>query len=473
MNRLNIQKHLYNPVSRDYFARILAYSLSAVGITYGIFTQTLPAHMDRFVLFLAIYPHFGTMLFSAVEHFFPGKSKSLSVAADALIFGSTIVAAGLPPVASIMLVMVMTCSSMIRFGLISLVMLPILMLASGGVTLYIYPQPLMQPAPLSLTLMSALLVSVYMVYLAWVIRQRQRGFLELKNRADEQQKRYTLLANNLTKYLSPQVWHSIFAGRKSARIESQRKKLTVFFSDIKGFTELSEELEAEALTEMLNQYLTEMSKIALKYGGTIDKFVGDSIMIFFGDPKTRGPKKDALAAVSMAIAMRRHMKILRNQWRTQGVERPLQIRMGINTGYCTVGNFGAENRMDYTLIGKEVNLASRLESLAEANQILISHETWSLVKDTILCQNQGEVPIKGFSRLVHCYKVVDFRRNLGERPTYMDFETRGFSIYLDKDNIDSESRKEILENLEEASKRLEKSLGYEVEAVEKKDKTTT
>ncbi len=466
MNRLDLQQHLHNPVSRDYFARILAYSLSTICITYGIFSQTLPEHMKIYALLLAIYPHFGTMMFSAVEHFWPRKSKTLSVSTDALIFGSTIVAAGLPPVASIMLIMVMTCSTMIRFGAISLVILPILMLASGGVTLYLIPQPLMQPAPLSLTFSTAVLVSIYMVYLSWVIRQRQQGFLELKNRADEQQKHYTMLASNLTKYLSPQVWHSIFAGRKSAKIESQRKKMTIFFSDIKGFTELSEELEAEALTDMLNQYLTEMSRIALKYGGTIDKFVGDSIMIFFGDPKTRGPKKDALAAVSMAIAMRRHMKILRKQWRTQGVERPLQIRMGLNTGYCTVGNFGAENRMDYTLIGKEVNLASRLENLAEANQILISHETWSLVKDTILCHNQGEVPIKGFNRSVNCYRVLDFRRNLGERPTYMDFETQGFSIYLDKDNINAESKKEILENLQEASKRLEKNLAYEAESAE-------
>ncbi|MRI32363.1 adenylate cyclase [Endozoicomonas sp. OPT23] len=362
--------------------------------------------------------------------------------------------------------MVISYSSMLRFGPVSLIALPLLMLASGGVTLYLIPQPLMQPAPLTLTFSAAVLISIYMIYLAWVIRQRQRGFMELKNRADEQQQRYTMLASNLTKYLSPQVWHSIFAGRKTAKIESQRKKLTIFFSDIKGFTELSEELEAEALTDMLNQYLTEMSRIALKYGGTIDKFVGDSIMIFFGDPKTRGPKKDALAAVSMAIAMRRHMKILRKQWKKQGIERPLQIRMGINTGYCTVGNFGAENRMDYTLIGKEVNLASRLESMADANQILISHETWSLVKDTILCHNQGEVPVKGFNRAVHCYRVLDFRRNLGEKPGYMDFETNGFSIYMDKDNIDAESRKEILQSLQEASKRIEKSLEYEVEALE-------
>src|SRR3546814_8870353 len=112
----------------------------------------------------------------------------------------------------------------------------------------------------------------------------------------------------------------------------------------------SEELEAEALTDLLNSYLNEMSKICLKYGGTIDKFVGDCVMVFFGDPASQGAKKDAVAAVSMAITMRKHMKVLRQQWRAQGITKPMEIRMGINTGYCTVGNFGADTRMDYTII---------------------------------------------------------------------------------------------------------------------------
>src|SRR3546814_19058935 len=85
-------------------------------------------------------------------------------------------------------------------------------------------------------------------------------------------------------------------------------------------------------------------------------------MVFFGDPASQGAKKDAVAAVSMAITMRKHMKVLRQQWRAQGITKPMEIRMGINTGYCTVGNFGADTRMDYTIIGRDVNLASRLES---------------------------------------------------------------------------------------------------------------
>ena len=113
------------------------------------------------------------------------------------------------------------------------------------------------------------------------------------------------LSNQLAKYLSPQVYESIFTGKSEVRVASQRKKLTVFFSDLEGFTETVERLESEDLTKLLNHYLTEMSKIALFHGGTIDKYVGDAILIFFGDPETRGDKEDALACVRMAIAMRK------------------------------------------------------------------------------------------------------------------------------------------------------------------------
>ncbi len=108
--------------------------------------------------------------------------------------------------------------------------------------------------------------------------------------------------------------------------------------------------------------LTEMSKIALEYGATIDKYIGDAILAFFGDPESKGVKEDATACVEMAIAMQRRMRELQSQWLDSGLGKPFQLRIGINTGYCTVGNFGSEDRMDYTIIGNEVNLASRLES---------------------------------------------------------------------------------------------------------------
>ena len=143
---------------------------------------------------------------------------------------------------------------------------------------------------------------------------------------------------------------------------------------------------------MLNHYLTEMSAIALSYGATIDKYVGDAIVIFFGDPETRGVNKDALACVEMAIAMRKRMRELQDVWRASGIERPLQCRIGINTGYCTVGNFGSEDRMDYTIIGGGVNLASRLEAAATPGEILVSYETYAAVRSGSTARSAGPYP---------------------------------------------------------------------------------
>ena len=160
------------------------------------------------------------------------------------------------------------------------------------------------------------------------LKQRENQLAD-KSRALEQ------LSNQLAKYLSPQVYQSIFTGKQEVKITSRRKKLTVFFSDIAGFTETTDRLQSEDLTRLLNHYLTEMSEIANSYGATIDKYVGDAIVIFFGDPETRGVKEDALACVGMAIAMRKKMQELQGVWRASGIEKPLQSRIGINTGYCT------------------------------------------------------------------------------------------------------------------------------------------
>lgn len=220
------------------------------------------------------------------------------------------------------------------------------------------------------------------------------------------------LSAKLAKYLAPQVYNSIFSGKQDVRIESRRKKLTICFSDIAAFTETTDKMESEELTQLLNQYLTEMSKIALSFGATIDKYVGDAILMFFGDPETRGIREDAIACVSMALAMQERMGELGETWRSVGIEMPLRCRIGIHTDYCTVGNFGSEDRMDYTIIGGAVNLAARLEEEAAPGSVLISYETFAHVKDLIHCEETGRVQIRGIAYPVATYRVVDFKANL-------------------------------------------------------------
>ncbi len=262
------------------------------------------------------------------------------------------------------------------------------------------------------------------------------------------------LASKLSVYLSPQIYQSIFSGKKNVKIEAYRKKLTVFFSDIKGFTEITDKLEPEVLSTLLNSYLNEMSQIALKYGGTIDKFVGDAILIFFGDPETKGEREDAKSCVLMAIEMQKRMSHLRGIWQDQGITNPLEIRIGINTGYCNVGNFGSKNRLDYTIIGGEVNLASRLESNAMTGQILISQETYALIKNDIFCEKKDEIKVKGIAHKIQTYEVVGLYSEITQRRNFLKDEFDGFNLNIDL-NISKKSK--VINSLEQMLEKLKKN----------------
>jgi class 3 adenylate cyclase/phosphoglycerate-specific signal transduction histidine kinase len=279
------------------------------------------------------------------------------------------------------------------------------------------------------------------------LKQRENQLAD-KSRALEQ------LSNQLAKYLSPQVYESIFTGKQEVKIASRRKELTVFFSDIAGFTETTDRLESEDLTRLLNHYLTEMSRIALSYGATVDKYVGDAILIFFGDPETRGVKEDALACIEMAIAMRKRMLELQHVWRASGLEKPLQCRIGINTGYCTVGNFGSEVRMDYTIIGGGVNLASRLEAAATPGEILISFETYANVRDRIHCEERGHISVKGIAYPVATYQVVDAYENLGIDRLFIHEERPNLRLDLNLAAMSASDRGHAATVLREALNRL-------------------
>jgi len=269
-----------------------------------------------------------------------------------------------------------------------------------------------------------------------------------RQRIRESKQRVEEFANKLSKYLSPQVYSQIFLGKKDVRIESYRKKLTIFFSDIRGFTTLTDSMESEELSNLLNNYFNEMAKIAIKYGGTIDKYIGDSIMIFFGDPESQGIHNDAKNCVLMALEMRARLHKLREDWINQGLSKEFRIRMGINTGYCTVGNFGSEDRLDYTIIGGQVNLASRLESAANVDQILISHETYALIKDTIACAKKDSITVKGIAHPVQTYEVLDLRIKVDLTNSLIEESNDGYQLKIDLLKIIPE---EALKKLDQAS----------------------
>jgi len=283
--------------------------------------------------------------------------------------------------------------------------------------------------------------------------KNQKISKELNVKLDEKNKILSGVSKKLSKYLSPQIYNSIFMGQKEVKLTASRKKLTIFFSDIANFTNITANIESEDLTKVLNKYLDEMSSIALKHGATIDKFIGDAIMIFFGDPDSKGEKEDALSCISMALDMRKRINELGKYWSDSGVNEPFKIRMGIATGYCTVGNFGSEDRMDYTIIGSFVNLASRLENKAEMNEILIANETHALIKDDVFCEKKDIVFVKGIPYPIHTYKVVDFFENLVNKDEINE-TIDGFSIYIDNEYI-KENREMLVHKLNGVIKKIQ------------------
>ena len=276
---------------------------------------------------------------------------------------------------------------------------------------------------------------------------------ELKRREQdltEKSEALAALSSKLAKYLAPQVYDSIFTGQQDVKIVSKRKKLTVCFSDLVGFTEITDKMESEDLTQLLNHYLTEMSKIALQYGATIDKYVGDAIVMFFGDPTTLGVKEDALACVQMAIAMQKRIGELAHEWSNSGIETVVRCRIGIHTGYCTVGNFGSEDRMDYTMVGGTVNLASRLEHEAPPGGMLISFETYAHVKDEVRCEERGHVQVKGITQPVATYVVIGLKQDAEQAGT------AHLRLELDADRMSDDERKAAADALRRALGLLEK-----------------
>ena len=217
------------------------------------------------------------------------------------------------------------------------------------------------------------------------------------------------LATRLAKYLSPQIYKSIFEEKQEVKSVHSRKNLTIFFSDIIQFTDLTDTMEPEKLAKVINSYLSEMTTIAVKSGGTIDKFIGDAIMVFFGDPETEGEVQDALKCVEMAILMRQRVEELQKHWKKMGVKNGLGIRMGISTGFCTVGNFGSDLRLDYTVLGSPVNLAARLQSAAERNGILIDENTNNLINDVVQTEKNNTITPKGFVRPIDTFILKDFK----------------------------------------------------------------
>ena len=223
----------------------------------------------------------------------------------------------------------------------------------------------------------------------------------LQTRVDDQVQELER-TTRMKRYLSPQLADSILSGETDVDLASRRQNLTVLFSDIRGFTAMSERMEPEDLIDLLNQYLAEMTEIVFKHGGTLDKYIGDALMVFYGNPVQY--EDHAQRAVATALEMRVRLAEIRQDWLAQYQEL-LTMGIGVTTGYVTVGNIGSPARLDYTVMGNQVNLASRLADQAASGQILVSERTLLAAGDLVVSTEIDQIQLEGVSRPIRIFEI--------------------------------------------------------------------
>jgi class 3 adenylate cyclase/CHASE3 domain sensor protein len=213
-------------------------------------------------------------------------------------------------------------------------------------------------------------------------------------------------AEQLRRYLAPQVADAVLEGGTTVALTSTRRNLTILFANIRGFTSMSERMEPEELIDGLNQHFTVMTDVVFRHGGTLDKYVGDGILAFFGDPI---PFEDhAERAVATALEMRQSLRSLRARWTLQRDEE-VNVGIGISTGYVTVGNIGSTTRTEYTVIGSHVRLASHLAQIAGPDQILVSDQTLAVpdVRERVHSVSLEAISLEGFRQPVNIFEISD------------------------------------------------------------------
>jgi len=253
----------------------------------------------------------------------------------------------------------------------------------------------------------SVLPSLVIVGSATVFVSVYRYFIEEKEKE--------VLRKTFEAYFPPAVVGKLVSNPELAAGKGQKKELTVLFSDIEGFTGYSAALHPDEIQRLLNEYFDAMVEIVFKYEGTVDKYIGDGLMVFFGDPE---PQPDhALRCVRAAIEMQKKTDELRRRWSAVG-SIPIRIRIGINTGEVVVGNMGSARRLSYTVLGSAVNLAQRLERSASPGGILISQRTCDLVKGSVSVRSLGAIAVKGIGGEIPIYEILEGK---GEDPeTFMD-----------------------------------------------------
>jgi PAS domain S-box-containing protein len=246
-------------------------------------------------------------------------------------------------------------------------------------------------------------IGFYIIYHDVTELEQTRRRLEA--RVDEQMAEL-VRSGELARFLPQQVAEGLLGGRLHAEEPFQRRRITVLFADMVGFTDLSESLEPEELAEVLNGYLREMTAAVLAHGGSLDNFIGDGVMAVFGAPQEQPEAEQAWAAIQAATEMRDRCRQLASSLRERGIPADPDIRVGVNTAHCTVGVFGSEVMRAYKAVGFAVNVAARLQTAADPGSILCGFRTYALVRDRVRAKERGALSVKGALRPVEAWEIT-------------------------------------------------------------------
>ncbi|USA45293.1 adenylate/guanylate cyclase domain-containing protein [Acinetobacter sp. C26M] len=441
-----------------YFHRLMGYSILSLILVIYTFTSTSASYQLYLLPLLLIYFLLCPRLEKWLQYKFDKKiEKNVLFGNEAVIIALILAALHLSLVPTFTILF-----GLLYVGLNNKISLPVsCLIGLIGVIVFYFStfvifgaEEYFEPTNPELTVVSLLGLMMFIVIGNYYQHRRLNILGQQRQHYHNQMTRYIAFANQLSRYAPLQLWQSIMRGEAEAKIEYKRKKLTIFFSDIQGFTELSETLIPDDLAFLLNDYLSHMTEIAKQYEATVDKFMGDAILIFFGDPNSQGVEQDAKSCVEMAIAMRQQMKLLRERWKKMGYPA-LHIRMGISTGYCHVGNYGASHRMAYTIVGRDVNLAARLQSAAEVDEILIADDTHQLIKNEFLCVPKVPIYLKGIQGPVKTWQVMEkFTGKKSDTQKWFDFDYKGFHLVLNLEEVQNYEYPELVEILENMVQRI-------------------
>jgi len=388
-------------VKSIYLPRVIAYLLAALVTASDALAGAPPAPvLVVFLLWLLVYPHLAFWLTRRWANTDSGARQSLHV--DALLVGLLVIANHYDLFAATSFVAALLMSSLLIGVLYSMLLnvgLVALIGFCGLVWLDIGPQALGPPK----AWLSGLSVIIYSAMVAGLGFRVSRHLGLGRKQLVARQFRVEGLSRRLQRYISPQIYQHLASSDQEV---TRRCCLSVCFADIEGFTRMMDCLAEDLVAQLLNEYLNTMASVALRFGGTVDKFMGDGVMVFFGNPTSRGTATDALACVSMALAMREALGVLRDGWNVRGIYSDVHIRIGIHTGDCAVGHFGSAQRLDYTAVGSTVNIASRLEGCAARDGLLISAATQELVAAEVNCGPPLVLRLRGIRRDVQAYPVL-------------------------------------------------------------------